>query len=186
MIEGCENKHFLGPFSIPPFEKFHISPVGTVPKDIIKRRTIHHLSAPKKGISVNSEISDENKTVTFIQFREVVRWVQSLGPNAFIWKSDLESAYRQLAIHPSAHHMLGIKWKGKYVFDCRGPFGLSSMVAIFQEFADMLLYIVAKSMLHLFLHNDKVNLHHLLDDFFSGHPSQCMAIQQYNQFFSHV
>ena len=183
LIQGCNDGHFLGPFTTPPFQSYHTSPVGTVPKDITKRRTIHHLSAPRKGISVNSEITQESKTVTFIQFKQVVAWIQSLGKNAFIWKSDLENAYRQLALHPTAYPLLGIRWLNHYVFDTRGPFGLASMVAIFQDFADLLLYAVSQSMLHLFLINNSISLHHLLDDFFGGHNNSSMAQKQFDQFF---
>ena len=184
LIQGCQDNHFLGPFINPPFQTFHVSPVGTVPKDENKRRTIHHLSAPRKGISVNSEITEEDKTVTFIQFKQVVSWVQSLGKCAFIWKSDLENAYRQLPLHESAFPLLGIKWLDRYVFDTRGPFGLASMVAIFQEFADLLLCAVTHNHNDIFDVQQATSLHHLLDDFFGGHPIQEIAFKQFNTFFS--
>lgn len=174
----------MGPFFKPPFQQFHVSPVGTVPKDENKRRTIHHLSAPRKGISVNSEILQEDKTVTFIQFKEVVTWAQSLGKNSFIWKSDLENAYRQLALHPSAYPLLGIKWLGKYVFDTRGPFGLASMVSIFQDFGDLLQFAIYNANKTTFSLHGPFCLNHLLDDFFAGHPNYTIAIQQYQNFFT--
>lgn len=186
LIQGCQDKHFLGPYITPPFKTFHVSPVGTVPKDENKRRTIHHLSAPRKGISVNSEITYTDKTVTFIQFKQVVTWIQSLGRNAYIWKSDLQNAYRQLPLHHSAFPLLGIKWMDRYVqyFDTRGPFGLASMVAIFQEFADLLLYAISKNNSSIFTVNNQISLHHLLDDFFGGHSNHSIANQQYEAFFN--
>ena len=183
LIQGCKDKHFLGPFDIPPFKQFHVSPVGTVPKDENKRRTIHHLSAPRNGISVNSQITHVDKTVTFIQFKEVVSWVESLGKNAYIWKSDLENAYRQLALHPSAYPLLGIKWLGKYVFDTRGPFGLASMVSIFQDFGDLLQFAVTNTNKDIFSFQGPSCLNHLLDDFFAGHSHKTVAFKQYKSFF---
>ena len=183
LIQGCKDEHFLGPFTQPPFEQFHISPEGTVPKDENKRRTIHHLSAPREGISVNSEISDRDKTVTFIQFKDVVTWIQSMGKNAYIWKSDLENAYRQFALDPSAYHLLGIKWLGKYVFDTRGPFGLASMVSIFQDFGDLLSYANTHKNNTIFTKEGPSSLKHLLDDFFAGNANQNIAFEQYKAFF---
>ena len=153
-------------------------------KDKTKLRTIHHLSAPRDGISVNSGISKQNKSVQYISFKEVVTWVKSLGKKAFIWKSDLTNAYRQLAVAPSAYPLLGIKWLNKYVFDCRGPFGLSSFPAIFQSFGDALLFCVTLHTDDMFENKclNKKNLHHLLDDFFGGNHSKTVAETQFHHF----
>ena len=48
---------YAGPFEEPPFEDFIQSPIGLVPKDGgNKTRLIFHLSYPRDGMSVNSEI----------------------------------------------------------------------------------------------------------------------------------
>ena len=181
LIQGLQDGHFIGPFKKPPFKHYFVSPVGTVPKDITKLRTIHHLSAPRDGISVNSEIPDNAKAVTYISFKQIVTWIHALGTNAYIWKIDLANAYRQIALRPNAIPLLGIKWKGLYVFDCRGPFGLASMPAIFQSFGDAFLFcIITKHNSYFYtpaypLHS----IHHLLDDFFGGHPICDTATKQF-------
>lgn len=184
LIDGIQQGHFIGPFEKPPFATYFTSPVGTVPKDETKFRTIHHLSAPRNGISVNSGITDAAKAVTYITFKQIITWIAALGPNAWLWKSDLANAYRQLQLKNEAIPLLGIKWLNRYVFDCRGPFGLASMPAIFQSFGDALLFCVITLYPAAFYVPEYPlqSLHHLLDDFFGGHNSQQLANKQYTAF----
>lgn len=181
LIDGLQKGHFIGPFKKPPFAQYFVSPVGTVPKDITKFRTIHHLSAPRNGVSVNSEIPDNAKAVTYISFKQIITWITALDTNAWIWKIDLANAYRQLALHPDAIPLLGIKWYDLYIFDCRGPFGLASMPAIFQSFGNAFLFCIITKHPQYF-HTPAYPLHclhHLLDDFFGGHPQHHIAVSQY-------
>ena len=63
MLE-VEKGRYAGPFDEPPFKHFIQSPIGLVPKDKgTKTRLIFHLSYPRSGKSVNSEIPKEFCTV---------------------------------------------------------------------------------------------------------------------------
>ncbi len=136
------NGHFIGPFEISPFEGAPWSPIGAVDKDGGRdKRVIHHLSAPRWGVSVNSEISPPFNTIKYLTFQDVVLWVKALGKNAFLWKIDLSAAYRQFPIHPIDWKFLGIKWYGRYAYDTRLPFGLTSSCYIFTQITDALTYI---------------------------------------------
>ena len=46
---------------------------------------------------------------------------------------DIESAYRNIAIHLLDHHLLGLKWRNAYYIDLALPFGLRSAPAIFNS-----------------------------------------------------
>lgn len=183
----------LGPFLEAPFSDFHWSPIGVHPKEfdprtgeILKYRPIHDLSAPrgKNSVSVNSEISPSISAVSYVKFTEVVRMIFLLGKGAFLWKVDLENAYRQLPVHPSAFKWLGCKWMGRFFVDTRLPLGLAPSCGIFTWFADFLLWIlVSKNPPLFFVSTDLFKaVNHYLDDFFGGHPDFERALSQYNLF----
>ena len=57
-------------------------------------------------------------------------------------KFDTESVHRNIAIHPSDHHHLGLKWRNAYYIDLALPFGLSSAPAIFNSVAELVEWIL--------------------------------------------
>ena len=80
-------------------------------------------------------------------------------------KTDIDSAFRLVPIHPDDHELLGIMWEGQYYFDTCLPFGASSSCAIFERFSSSLQWIAATQ----FNIRDSI---HILDDFlFMGPPS---------------
>ncbi|XP_068748893.1 uncharacterized protein [Montipora capricornis] len=96
-----------GPFPDPPFEPFHISPLGVVPKRTPgEYRLIHHLSFPK-GTSVNSGISCEDSSVQYATIQDAIRFVKSVGKNCFLAKTDIKNAFRIIPIHPDDYPLLG-------------------------------------------------------------------------------
>ena len=80
-------------------------------------------------------------------------------------KFDVASAYRNVAIHPDDHPLLGRQWRGQYFVDLVLPFGMLSAPFIFTAIADLVEWIM--------VHNyDVTFLHHYLDDFLTlGPPS---------------
>ena len=73
MLE-VEKGRYAGPFDTVPFEYYIQSPIGLVPKDKgLKTRLIFHLSYPRSGSSVNSEIPHEICTVKYPLLDEAVR-----------------------------------------------------------------------------------------------------------------
>ena len=84
-----------GPFSDAPFQVFHVSPLGVVPKkNPGEFRLIHHLSYPKgHHISVNDGISVEDSTVTYASIQQAIHIIQRLGRGCYMAKTDIESAF---------------------------------------------------------------------------------------------
>ena len=85
------------------------------------------------------------------------------GPGSFLAKTDIESAFRLIPVHPDDYELLGMKWEGKYYYDKVPPFGLRSAPAIFNQLSDALEWILL----------NKCNISfvcHILDDFLLIEP----------------
>ena len=129
-----------GPFKNPPLVNFHISPLGVVPKKTLGSfRLIHHLSYPE-GQSVNDGISDEYCTVQYSTIQDAIAFIK-INKQSFMAKTDIESAFRIIPIHPSNHHLLGFKWNKQYYYDKCLPMGLSESCRIFEEFSTALEWV---------------------------------------------
>ena len=154
-----------GPFDTPPFQNFQISPIGLVPKkNSDKFRTIFHLSYPKSGsTSINSGISKEDFSLQYVTIDDAIEGIKRFGPGSFLAKTDIESAFRLIPVHPDDYELLGMKWEGKYYYDKVLPFGLRSAPAIFNQLSDALEWILL----------NKCNISfvcHILDDFLLIEP----------------
>jgi hypothetical protein len=96
-----------GPFVDKPFVNFHASPLAVREKKQPGTfRLIHHLSFPD-GDSVNSRIASEDKSVSYASIESAIALVTQLGPNCHLSKTDIQSAFRIIPIHPSQYHLLG-------------------------------------------------------------------------------
>ncbi|XP_069595134.1 uncharacterized protein [Ranitomeya imitator] len=135
---------FRGPFNFPPFPNLRVSPLGIVPKkESGKYRLIHHLSYPK-GMSVNDGIPSDETAVTYISFDKAVDLVRNAGPGALMAKSDIESAFRLLPVHPDCHHLLGAKFENLYYYDTCLPMGCSISCFYFELFSTFLEWVARK------------------------------------------
>ena len=83
-------------------------------------------------------------------------------------KFDIESAYRNIAIHPSDRHPLGFKWHNAYYIDLALPFGLHSAPAIFNSVAELVEWILVHSY-------GIEDLLHYLDDFILAAPANSVV-----------
>ena len=118
----------LGPFRVPPFKTYAVSPLGLVPKkDSDEYRLIHDLSYPKKA-SVNSFIPSHFTAVKYETLDLVMNLFVGAGKNALIAETDIESAYRIVPVHPSSIHLLGMMCDDMFYFDAFLPFGLPNRV----------------------------------------------------------
>ncbi|XP_069605972.1 uncharacterized protein [Ranitomeya imitator] len=155
---------FQGPFDSLPFFNLRVSPLGIVPKkESGKYRLIHHLSYPK-GRSVNDGIPEDDTTVTYIPFDRAVEMVRKAGPGALMAKSDIESAFRLLPVHPDCYHLLGAMFEDKYYFDTCLPMGCSISCHYFEMFSTFLEW-VARKVTRL------PSITHYLDDFLFVGPA---------------
>lgn len=148
-----------GPFNNRPLERLIISPVGLVPKaEPGKLRLIQHLSYPE-GSSVNDGIDREYCKVQYAHFDVAVNLVARLGPKALMAKTDIQSAFRLLPVHPEDFELLGICVEKQYFVDKALPMGASCSPAVFEKFSTFLEW-AAKTV------SGSDMITHFADDFF--------------------
>ena len=135
-----------------------LSPIGIVPKKAEgKFRLIHHLSYPYSH-SINDGIPDDKAQVYYATFDAAVTIVREIGPNCYMSKTDIKSAYRLVPITPTEYHLLGFTYDNQYYFDTNLPMGLKSSCKIFETFSSALEQ-AARLLCNI------PHITHLLDDF---------------------
>ena len=117
--------HTSGPFTTPPIQDLHCSPLGAVPKKNGTFRIILDLSSPS-GSSVNDGISQSDFSVHYSSFDDAVDLVRSLGLDCKMAKVDIRHAFRLCPVRPQDFKLLGMFWQGNYYVDTRLPFGCRS------------------------------------------------------------
>lgn len=142
----------------------HVSSFGVIPKkgQPGKWCLILDLFSPD-GASVNDGINLENFTLHYITVNQVIRMVSSFGTGAITTKFDMESAYRNIPVHPADRTLLGMKWCHQYHIDLVLPFGLRSAPYIFNSVADSVEWILVNSF-------ELSALLHYLDNFITAGP----------------
>ena len=151
--------HIAGPFNEPPFPDFQISPLSLREKpDGSGWRLLHDLSYPYNDQSVNTNIPDQFKKVTYSSIRSAITILQALGNNTFMAKSDIQSAFTLVPINPSDYHLLGFQWRKQYYYYTTLPQGAASSCYIFECIATAIQWILTH-------HYGMSNVIHYLDDF---------------------
>ena len=155
-----------GPFPTPPFPNFQVSPIGLVPKKHSNKfRTIFHLSFPKSGVtSINYSISKEDYSSQYITIDNAIEGILHLGQGSFLAKTDIESAFRLIPLHPSDYELFGMYWQGSYYYDKVLPFGLRSAPYLFDQLSEAIEWILLTKCSISFVC-------HILDDFFIIEPA---------------
>ena len=134
-------------------------------------------SAPR-GASINSEIKDEDKFVIFTSFKQLCYLLKKIGNRGWIWVVDAVDAYYRVPIQERFQHLFGIEWLNRLlIFKCLS-FGLSTAPAIYNRFADIIMWACKYWKKNKFKHNDFFHILHYLDDFFGGHKSKSIAHHQ--------
>lgn len=133
-----------GPFVTLPFTNFHCSPVRPEPKKVKgEYRLIHNLSHPfQSPESVNSNIPHGFKSVNYATLDDAVKVIKELGTGAFLAKTDIDSVFKIIPMHPDDYHLLGFQWQGQYAKTL--PMGAGSSWAIFEYFSTGLQYVAEK------------------------------------------
>ena len=132
----------VGPLQEIPFKKLHVSPLMARDKLDGGVRIIVDLSWPL-GQSVNSCVpSDVYDSIPFTlkypTVDDVVAQIRTLGPDALLFKIDLERAFRNLRIDPFDYPLLGLQWQGKRYVDVGLPFGFHTGAAACQMCTDII------------------------------------------------
>ena len=147
-----------GPIDSPPFSNLQVSPIGIV------HCLIFHLSFPKSGMtSINCAICKDDFSLQYVTIDDAIEGIKHFGSGCFLAKTDIESAFRLIPIHPDDYELLGMFWDGKYYVDkVLLPFGLGSAPFIFNQLSDAVGWIL--------LHKCKISFAcHVLDDFLIMH-----------------
>ena len=63
------------------------------------------------------------ESIQYIKMDDIIKMVSKFGSGALMAKFDIDSAYRNIAIHPSDRHLLDLKWRNAYYIDLALPFG---------------------------------------------------------------
>ncbi|XP_021367155.1 uncharacterized protein LOC110459297 [Mizuhopecten yessoensis] len=159
-----------GPFQTPPFPNLQVSPLGLVPKkELNEFRVIHHLSYPQ-GTSINDGINPEDATVAYQTIDDAVRLVKHFGRGSLMAKTDIESAFRLIPIHPTDYELLGFQIDDKFYFDKVLPMGCSISCRLFEAFSSAIHWIMETKY-------QVAGVVHILDDFLFVAPpgsSKCM------------
>ncbi|XP_069109712.1 uncharacterized protein [Argopecten irradians] len=166
----------MGPFSYPPFPDLQVSPLGLVPKkEPNEFRVIHHLSFPA-GTSINDGISHENSTVTYQSIDDAIKLIKKYGKGALLAKTDIESAFRLIPIHPNDYELLGFKIEDKYFYDRVLPMGCSISSRLFETFSTAIHWILEHKL-------QVAGVVHVLDDFlFVGPPNTEQCLKDLTEF----
>ncbi len=153
----CSLNRVIGPLPVDT-PGIHVNRFGVIPKanQPGKWRLIVDLSYPT-DFSVNDGIPQPLCSLRYVTVDSVVHIIRQCGKGALLAKLDLESAYRNVPVHPSDRWLLGMKWKGALYVDAALPLGLRSAPKIFNAVADALLWIMGFQGVPLGIH--------YLDDF---------------------
>ena len=193
LAKGVNKGYILGPFKRGscPIHGLICSPLFAVPKPplngIIRYRPIQHLSYPKGGwgTSINDLIDPKAKEVHYTSFYDVLRLVDKIGSDGYLWVVDAQDAYYRVPIKQKYWRYFGLEWCGyNFVFTSL-QMGLGSACRLYTQFADAIEYIILKSVgfdgvLIFWLGAFKL-LWHYLDDFFGGHNDYNVAKQQFDK-----
>ena len=135
-------------------------------------RTNYHLSYPP-GDSVNDYIPKDPYSLQYIRVDDAISILKSLGPRAYMAKTDLKSAFCILPIHPDDWNLLGIYWQSRYYVDLYLLFGLRSSPFLFNQISEALQWILK--------HNYGLgHVLHILDDFFIAESSKLACLENFS------
>lgn len=142
---------YVGPFSRDTLYSlighFRTSPLGVVPKpNSNEHRIIQDFSFPHNdptNVSVNSEINIDDFPCDWGLFDQVVGIVISAPPGTQAATFDVDSAYRNIPVHPLDRAHTVVMWEDAFYVDLNVPFGATSSSGVFGRVADAAVHIFA-------------------------------------------
>ena len=171
----------LGPFENLPFSTWtQISPLMTRDKpDGSGKRVIVDLSFPQ-GRSVNDGIpknfhQGEDFSYTLPSAQDLADNMLKAGRGCYMWKSDLERAYRQLRVDPLDYPLLAIRHKGATYVDICPSFGCRTSSSAQQRVSNAVTFLMKE---------DNYTTLAYVDDFCGVAPSLLEAEKSFAAFHS--
>ena len=154
--------YVMGPYEQPPEIPYRVNPLGVVEgKYSGKRRLIMDMSAPHEMAdteSINELMSKEYYSLSYVKLDDAIKAIQMYGPGAWLCKTDIADAFKQLPLHPTLWPYHVVKLENKYYCYTRLVFGSRASPKLFDTFASAVAWIL----------ENKYSLGpvlHLLDDF---------------------
>lgn len=141
--EELQLQHLSGPFSVLPNPLAGVSPIGQVPKKgSSKVWTIFHLSvAPPGHMSVKEGIDPDKFHRKLEGISTAIAWMRYLGPDCWLFKVDIRSAYRHCSIRLLDQLFHVFCWHNEYYVDHNLSFGFCTAPAIWNRFANLICWI---------------------------------------------
>ena len=143
----------LGPFHTHQVTSIHLSRFGVIPKRSQpgKWRLILDLSSPDNH-SVNDGIAQDLCSLSYSSVDQAAAIIAQLGRDTQLAKIDIAHAYRNVPVHPSDRHLLGMQWDNRIYIDTVLPFGLRSAPKIFSALVDTMEWIFRNNHVSHILH----------------------------------
>ena len=139
-----EKGRLLGPFDPWEYPQVQVSSLGVIPKKPTKKTTNCAGSwtypAHPENASVNVGINKALCSLTYMKVDNVVQEVATRGQGKLIAKLDIESAFRNVPVHPQDHLLLVMLWQGA-LYRYNTPIWLAICTKIFDYIADATQYI---------------------------------------------
>ncbi len=168
-----EANFMIGPFPVPPFNIFRVSPIGVATRKCSgKKRLIIDLSSPHNSPfpSINSLIPLEEFSLHYHDIDQAITLIKDAGRGAWLAKADITSAFKVMPIHPDFCHLFGIRWQEHFYFSVRLTFGCRSSPKIFDMLSEAICWILSNNY-------DIPYLVYLLDDFLIISPPDSIPFQ---------
>lgn len=145
-----EKGRYSGPFSESQLSSligpFRTAPLGVVPKpNSDKFRIIQDLSFPRDDpdfASVNAEIDSNNFPCEWGTFAQCYFLVAKAPPGSQVAVFDVDSAYRNIPVHPEDQNHFCVAWDNSVYIDHCVAFGSASSAGLFGRVADCFVAIV--------------------------------------------
>jgi len=104
-----KNKFVSGPFQEPPFKKFRVNPIATIPQDG-KIRNVLNVSLPT-GKSLNDNVNEPAlEKIVMSSAGKFGFSIKRCGKNARIFKMDMKDAYKNVPAKIEDLRLQGFSW----------------------------------------------------------------------------
>ena len=100
--------------------------------------------SPQDGLLSATQLTQEQLIVQGSPNKAIEKAASAAtqGPGCYTGKTDIESAFLLIPVHPNDWELLGMFWNGQYYFDKVLPFGLRSAPYIFNQLSDAIKWIL--------------------------------------------